>query len=64
MDESLTIKDLVQNVEHKCAKHVNLKKFWCVQQKCFAIFTYVKCLEMEEEEKQYSNDILIINSAL
>ena len=66
VDESPTIKDLVQNVEHKCARHTNLKKFWYAQQKCFAILTYVKWLEMEEEEKQtyIHNDILIVHSAL
>ena len=51
VEESPTLRELVKNVEHKCAKHTNLKKFWCAQQKCFAIHSYIKCLEKEEEEK-------------
>ena len=48
--ETSTLKKLVQNVDQKCVKHTNLNKFWCAQQKCFAILTYIKQIKKEEDE--------------
>ena len=58
VEETPTIRELVQNVEHKCAIHANLKKFWCAQQKCYGILSYVRCIEKEEEEKMLMLDTL------
>ena len=51
VEETPTLRELVQNVDQKCVKHANLNILWCAQQKCFAIFTYIKCIKKNKEER-------------